>query len=180
MEKEVRKSAVICSWEEKSSLIWHCTVSESQTPLHLWPLGDKFPNADSNPQSPQRPARQVLTRFSLSPLPGSVDTPKTQGPALLFPQKATWCTGVSPHISGPTTCSSCEVYTLRWSDFVTHFGFCTSFFQAVPFGFGTRTTARSKRIKFMHNKWYFKFTPKKNLPPEKMNFFVFLWHLCEQ
>lgn len=52
--------------------------------------------------------------------------------------------------------------TLSLSDFVTHFGFCTSFFQAVPFGFGTRTEPRSKRIGFKDNKWYFKFTFKKN------------------
>lgn len=108
-EKNSWKSAIIYSWEENSSLVWHCTVSEFQTPS---PLGAKFPNADSNHQS-QCPARQMFTMFShltsVWTLCLGVDTPKTQGPALPFSQKATWCTRVSLCISGPTPCSSCGV-----------------------------------------------------------------------
>lgn len=132
-KKKLWKSDMICSWEEKSSLVWRCTVSESQNPLHPSPLGAN--------------SRMLFQTTSLSVLPGrcspgSATSPLPEPPAWLCRHPKTTGTCIALFTKGCMVHKglSSHFWThslqLMWgfetlsdlSDFVTCLGFCTGFF----------------------------------------------------
>ena len=206
-KKRSFKSAIICNWEEKSSSVWHRAASESQSPSCPSPLTQEANSQSPIPacRPPHLPWQVGLgqaqpPRLRLSPQPsckGRGETPDQQGTVWLFAREATRYTRVSswPHPAflnfrltrtpSPQCAWFFETLPNRFvisgmSGFVPHFDFQTSS-QVVPVGLGLGQHWGLKGLDLrVINVALNLLKKKKNPLPEKANFLVFLWRLCER